>query len=86
MDKEGTLDEMWRKYNEDEEEDELYFIEEVFQKYYHYSKDENALKYVKPKTKFGGLIWFKYRKSSTIKLNPTLINLIDELPSCPTIK
>lgn len=47
---------MWRKYNEDEEEDELYFIEEVFQKYYHYSKDENALKFVKPKAKLNGLI------------------------------
>lgn len=56
LEKEGTLDEMWRKYNEDDEEDELYFIEEVFQKYYHYSQDEKALKYVKAKPKLSGLI------------------------------
>ena len=56
LEKEGTLGDMWRSYNEDEEEDEAFFIQEVFQKYYHYSKDETALKWVKPKPKLSGLI------------------------------
>ncbi len=56
LEKEGTLEDLWKQYNEDDEEDELYFIEEVFQKYYHYSKDEAALKKVKPKAKLSGLI------------------------------
>ena len=50
------MEDLWKQYNEDDEEDELYFIEEVFQKYYHYSKDEAALKKVKPKAKLSGLI------------------------------
>jgi hypothetical protein len=56
LEKDGTIDEMWRKYDDDTEEDESYFIEEVFQKYYHYSKDERTLKFVKPKAKLTGLI------------------------------
>ncbi len=32
------------------------FSEEVVHKYYFYSKDENALKIIKPKAKYSGLI------------------------------
>jgi hypothetical protein len=56
LEKEGTIEDLYRRYNDDEEEDEYYFIEEVFQKYYHYSQDEKALKFVKPKAKLLGLI------------------------------
>jgi hypothetical protein len=56
MEKEGSLGDMWRAYNQDEEEDEGFFIQEVFQKYHHYSKDEAALRWVKAKPKLSGLI------------------------------
>lgn len=36
----GKLSDFFIKYNEDEQEDEFYFMDEVFQKIYHYSKNE----------------------------------------------
>lgn len=54
--KEGSIADFYKNYNNDDEEDEQYFLEEIFQKYYHYSKDEEVLKFVKPKAKLSGLI------------------------------
>jgi hypothetical protein len=34
------------------------FSEEVIHKYYYYTKDEAALKIIKPKAKYRGLLWF----------------------------
>jgi hypothetical protein len=42
-------------YQRLEDEDEEYFMEEIIQKYHYYSKDEAALKYIKPKSKYSGL-------------------------------
>lgn len=53
LEKEGKLDEYFQKF---EDEDEEYFMEEVLQKYYHYSQNQDALKFVKPKAKYSGLI------------------------------
>jgi len=33
-------------------------MEEILQKYYHYSNNQDVLKFVKPKAKLGGLLWF----------------------------
>ena len=41
------------KYEDDEEQ---YFGEEILLKYYFYTKDEAALKIIKPKAKYSGLI------------------------------
>lgn len=49
----GKLDEFYEKF---EDEDEEFFMEEIFQKYHNYSEDEAALKYVKPKKRYTGLI------------------------------
>ena len=57
--KDGKIEDFYRKYDEDEEEDEVYFLQEIFQKYYHYSQDQSTLKFVKPKAKLSGLIWIK---------------------------
>ena len=49
----GKLDDYFEKF---EDEDEEFFMEEIIQKYHNYSKDEAALKYVKPKNRYTGLI------------------------------
>lgn len=49
----GKLEEFYEKF---EDEDEEYFMEEIVQKYHFYTKDEAALKYIKPKAKYTGLI------------------------------
>ena len=53
VEKGGKLEDYHRKYEDDEEQ---YFSEEILRKYYFYTKDEAALKIVKPKTKYSGLI------------------------------
>jgi len=54
LDKEGRLEDHYEKF---EDEDEEFFMEEVIQKYHHYSQNEAALKFIKPKNKYSGLIW-----------------------------
>ena len=49
----GKLEDYFEKF---EDEDEEFFMEEIIQKYHNYSKDEAALKYVKPKNRYTGLI------------------------------
>lgn len=53
MEKYGQLEEFFQKF---EDEDEEFFMEEILHKYYHYTKDEAALKIIKPKAKYSGLI------------------------------
>jgi hypothetical protein len=43
----GMLEDYFEKF---ENKDEMFFMEEIIQKYHNYTKDEAALKYVKPKT------------------------------------
>ena len=56
LENDGRIGDFFKKFDEDEEEDEVYFQEEVFQKYYHYSQDEKALKWVKPKARLSHII------------------------------
>jgi hypothetical protein len=53
VEKDGKLANFYEKF---EDEDEEFFMEEILQKYYHYSEDKDALTYVKPKAKCSGLI------------------------------
>lgn len=53
---EETKDKLSEYFEKFEDEDEEFFMEEIIQKYHHYSKDEDALKYVKPKSRYGGLL------------------------------
>jgi hypothetical protein len=49
----GKLEDYHQKY---EDEEEQFFSEEIIHKYYFYTKDEAALKIIKPKAKYSGLI------------------------------
>ena len=41
IEKKGArLNEYFYKFNEDEEEDEFYFMEEIYQKLFHYTQNE----------------------------------------------
>lgn len=37
------LNEYFLKFDEDEEEDEFYFMQEIYQKLYHYTKNPDVL-------------------------------------------
>ena len=50
----GKIEDFYEKF---EDEDEDGFMTEVLQKYHHYSGDESATKFIKPKAKYFGLIW-----------------------------
>ena len=49
----GKLEDYYERFDD---EDEEFFMEEILQKYHNYSKDEAALKFVKPKNRYTGLI------------------------------
>lgn len=53
VEKVGKLEDYFEKF---EDEDEEFFMEEIIQKYHYYSQDQAALRYVKPKNKYSGLI------------------------------
>ena len=44
------------KFDEDEQEDEWYFMEDVLQKVYHYEPKEEVKEFIEPKAKLTKLI------------------------------
>lgn len=55
----GEITDFFIKYNEDDEEDEYYFMDSVFQKAYHYSNDPKITEVITPAKKVTHLLeWF----------------------------
>lgn len=48
--------EFFLKFNEDEEEDEFYFMEEIYQKLFHYTQNEDLKEFITPKAKLSHLL------------------------------
>lgn len=47
----GKLTDFFVEYNEDDQEEEYYFMNEVFQKLFHYTQDESIKTLITPKAK-----------------------------------
>jgi hypothetical protein len=52
----GKLVDFYIKYDEDDQEDEYFLMNEVFQKAYHYSQNEDLKKVITPKAKLSHLL------------------------------
>lgn len=55
--KKGSYNDFFIKYDEDDQEDEYFFMQNLFQKLYHYTKEEDIKKVVTPKEKLSHLLW-----------------------------
>ena len=53
LEKDGKVGDYFEAF---EDEDEEFFMEEIIQKYHFYSQDEGALKFVKPKKRYSGML------------------------------